>query len=223
MALKKAPIIETRCGTHRKPPELMFLRWAHDRYGKPIFGSDDGYVSPKYPLSVHYNLMSLGITLPSWKWVCTQLLTLKSAGTLHGVHRTDEWYSDLSKVILEAYPSLLDEGSLDEISDIPLIPIEDGTWRTIPSDSNPIYFPVSLGTNIPSGLSLNLVKKEACSCPHRIRLFRLLGVKDCEVNNIIERIIEHHKVLKTARKKDVVAHVRYLYQAQLGGGMDTEA
>lgn len=128
---------------------------------------------------------------------------------LHGSHRTTEWYSDLAKVLLEPKHRYI-----DDLDDIPLVPLEDGTWRTAPSASGPIYFPASLGTIIPSGLPLTLVKREACDCPHRMRLFNFLGVKDCDVDNIIERILDHNKMFRYANAKDIIAQVIYLFKAK---------
>jgi len=43
--LSKALIIKDLDGNARKPKRLMFLNWAHDRDGKPIFGDTCDYIS----------------------------------------------------------------------------------------------------------------------------------------------------------------------------------
>ena len=212
--LKQASVIQTRSGIYRAPSDLKFLEWAHDRHGRPIFDSDREYVSSKYPSSVFQALRSLGVRIPNWNWICAKLRSLQNAGTLHGTHRTNEWYSDLAKVILSPMHSQQDRRYATDLRSIPLIPLEDGTWWTTPSQSNPIYFPASLGTVIPPGLSLTLVEREACNCPHRTKLFKLLGVKDCDVNNIVQRILDHHRTSIRAGSLDIVAQVQYLYLAK---------
>jgi hypothetical protein len=199
----------------------MIMDWSHDRDGTPIFGSNEDYISSRYPPSVHDILHSLGVDSPNWTWVCEQLRKLHNAGKLHDFNRPKEWYSDLAKVILSAKDSQRGSISLNDLSEIPLIPLEDGTWRTAPSETDPIYFPASLGTTIPPGLPLTVVTLEACSCVHQMGLFELLGVKSCNVDVIVERILHHHRTLTMNgspaagnANTNLVAQVKYLYKAK---------
>jgi hypothetical protein len=192
----------------------MFMDWAQDRSGNPIFGSSNDYVSSTYPSSVRHALGFLDIATPNASWINRNLSRLVQDNSLHGANRTLEWYSDLAKVILSSDAARPNTAYMDSIGDIPLIPLANGTWHTAPTTSAPIYFPQSIGTTIPSGLPLTLVAQTGCECPHRMRLFRMLGVKICDVSNIIERIIDYHKTLRTANHSDVLGHARYLYRAK---------
>jgi hypothetical protein len=212
--LKDTPIIQTQYGSYAYPPALTFMDWAHDRDGKPMFGSSTEYVSLEYPVSVRVNLALLGVNSPDWKWVSEKLKHLHQNRSLHDESRTMEWHSDLAKVILTPNEARRNTRYADIVGSIPLIPLADGRWSAAPTASNPIYFPHSLGTKIPSGLPLILVERAACECPHRMKLFKWLGVKDCNVSNIVERIIDYHTKLERANRSDVIEHVKYLYQAK---------
>ena len=101
-----------------------------------------------------------------------------------------------------------------ELKNVPLIPLVDGTWRCPPSIQEPIYFPASQGIMIPPGLDLSLVDAEACACPQKKELFRLLGVKDCDVSNVVERILDYHSNRNSAAPVTLIAQVKYLYRAR---------
>lgn len=203
-------MVKDRTGRVRKPKHLMFLDWAHDRNGKPMFGQMCDYVSADYPESVRKALLSLGVSAPKWPWLRDKLQELHDEGSLHIKMRSKEWCSDLAKAILET-PGR----RLRDLQSIPLIPLADGTWRCPPSDDDdPIYFPSSLGATIPPGLSLSLVDEEACACPKRVEFFGLLGVKNCTAPNVIERIIDYHAKFSSAKTVDLIAQLKYLYKMQ---------
>ncbi|KAF2276420.1 uncharacterized protein EI97DRAFT_458354 [Westerdykella ornata] len=210
--LSGALVIKDGTGEVKKPKRLIFLDWAHDRNGEPMFGHMWDYVSPDYPDSVREALLSLGVTTPNWGWVCGKLQKLHDKSLLHIRMRSKEWCSDLAKVILEPQEPRGDKKYARDLSRIPLIPLADGTWRSPPSEDDPIYFPVSLGTSIPPGLPLSLVDEEACACPKRRELFRLLGVKICDVPNVVERILDYHVKLNSAKAVHLIAQFNYLYK-----------
>ena len=208
--LRGASVIKDRTGKVREPERLTFLDWAHDRNGEPMFGYIL-YVSSDYPNSVRETLSSLGVTAPDWGWMCEQLQILHDEGLLRSKMRSKEWYSDLAKVILEPQEPKGNRKYARDLGRIPLIPLVDGTWRCSPSPDEPIYFPASLGTVIPPGLPLSLVDKKACACPKRRRLFELLGVKDCDVSNVLERIFDYHARFSSAQPDHLIAQLHYLY------------
>jgi hypothetical protein len=177
-----------------------------------MFGSMSDYVSSDYPESVREPLLSLGITAPTWKWVSDKLQELHDGGLLLTKMQSKEWCSDLAKVILAPQAPRGDRTYASDLGRIPLIPLADGTWKCPPSGDENFYFPASLGTTIPPGLPLNLVDEDACTCPKRVRLFRLLGVQDCDVPNVVERILEYHDELSSATGVHVIAQIKYLYK-----------
>ena len=210
--LSRALVIKDRTGKVREPKRLIFLDWAHDRNGEPMFGYMCDYVSPDYPDSVREALLSLGVTAPNWGWMCDKLQELHDESLLHIRMRSKEWCSDLAKVILEPQEPRGDRKYARDLRRIPLIPLADGTWRCPPSKDDPIYFPASLGTTIPPGLPLSLVDEEACACPKRRKLFRLLGVNDCDVPNVVERILDYHAKFSSAKAVHLIAQLKYLYK-----------
>lgn len=209
--LSGASVIKDRTGDVRKPEDLKFLDWAHDRHGEPMFGYMWDYVSSDYPDSVREALLSLGVTAPHWGWMCEKLQTLQDEGLLRSRMRSKKWCSDLAKVILDPQEPKGNSKYARDLGRIPLIPLVDGTWRCPPSPNEPIYFPASLGTVIPPGLPLSLVDEKACACPQRRRLFKLLGVKDCDVSNVLERIFDYHARFSSAQPVHLIAQLHYLY------------
>lgn len=210
--LSRALVIKDRTGSVGKPKRLMFLDLAHDRHGKPIFGNMCDYVSSDYPGSVREALSSLGVTAPNWGWMCDKLQELEDESLLRTRMRSKEWCSDLAKVILQPQKPRGDRKYARDLGWIALIPLADGTWRKPPSKDGPIYFPASMGTTIPPGLPLSLVDEEACACPERRKLFRLLGVKDCDVPNVVERILDYHAKFSSAKADHLIAQLKYLYK-----------
>ena len=210
--LSGAPVLKNQTGSVTKPKRLMFLDWAEDRNGMPMFGDMSDYVSSDYPDSVRAALSSLGVATPDWRWVCNKLQELHDKSLLHIETRSKEWYSDLAAVILEPQEPKDNGKYARDLGTIPLILLADGTWRRPPSKGDPIYFPASSGTTIPPGLPLSLVCEEAYACPKRRKLFRLLGVKDCDVPNIIKRILDYHAKFRSAQGVHLIAQLRYLYK-----------
>lgn len=212
--LSSSPVIKDRSGGYRKPKDLFFLDQAHDRKGEPIFGQMCDYVSSEYSKSVHEALLLLGVKIPSWKWVCDKLQELHDTNQLRTKMLNEEWCSDLARVLLETEEPNGEKKFRKNLKKIAIIPMADGTWRRPPSKDEPIYFPASQGTTIPPGLPLSLVNEKACACPRRRKLFRILGVKDCDVLNVIERIIDYHDKLSEADACSIIAQLRYLYKVR---------
>jgi hypothetical protein len=154
----------------------------------------------------------LGVAAPSWNWVCDELRELYDKSLLHNRTRSNKWYSDLAKVILEPQEHKGDKKYAKDLRKIPLIPLIDGTWRCPPSEDDPIYFSVSLGTTIPPGLPLSLVDEGACTCPKRKKLFRLLGVKDCDASNVVKRVLDYHAKISSAQPDHIITQLKYLYK-----------
>jgi hypothetical protein len=203
-------ILKTRNGTFGRPKYLMFLEWARDCKGFPIFGGLENYVSQEYPASVWEALLWLGVTAPTWLWVVRNIQSLHDAGLLAVKLQDKEWCSDIAKVILDAQDAS-ETTKASDLRDIPLIPLTDGTWCSSPTVDGSIYFPVSLGMTIPPGLPLSLVDEAACLCTNRRRLFRLLGVKDCEAPDVINRIFDYHTSLTSAEEDHIIVQLKYLY------------
>ncbi|RFU23945.1 hypothetical protein B7463_g12390, partial [Scytalidium lignicola] len=213
--LREHNLIQTRSGSYASPPSLMFLSWAHDRDEKPMFGTDDDYVSSAYPDSVRTVLrLHLGVRTPDSWWISRKLGDLHRSGSLHGRNRSLVWYSDLAKVILTPSEYECHSTYISELCELPLIPLSNGRWSIAPTLSNPIYFPQSLETRIPSGLPLTLVEEEACESIHRMELFELLGVQHCDISNIVGEIVGYHTRLTTANSSDIIGHAKYLYYAR---------
>ncbi|USP80364.1 uncharacterized protein yc1106_07638 [Curvularia clavata] len=208
--LSNALVVKDQTGRVRRPTNLMFMDWAHDHESKPMFGSERDYISSNYPSEVREALSLMGVTAPTWKWLCKKLRKLHSEELLEGKMQSAQWCSDLARIILESRHRRGSTAYTEDLGKIPLIPLSDGTWRCAPSEDDPIYFPASEGTSIPPGLPLTLVEERASNCPERRKLFQYLGVKDCNVLSVIERILDYHAKLSSTTIDDVIAQVQYL-------------
>ncbi|KAF2176591.1 hypothetical protein K469DRAFT_698364 [Zopfia rhizophila CBS 207.26] len=137
-------------------------------------------------------------------------------GSLHNGERNADWHSDVARVIVTAYNTCSGQNSgntlISRLRALPLILLSSGSWNRAPTDSNPIFFPRSQGVLIPSGISISLVDQSASECPNRKTLFRYLGVKDCTVDSVIERILDYHSSFSRAFNSDIIGHARYLFQ-----------
>lgn len=204
----------------KAPTLLKFLSWARDRHGEPIFGDRGEYVSLEYPTSVCQGLVLLGVTSPDWTWVCGKLLGLHNAGLLLAKLANLDWYSDAAKVILEPQEPRDSTRYARDLRTIPLIQLADGNWRCPPSGNDRIYFPATDGTTIPPGLPFNLVNDVACACPNRVNLFRLLGVRNCNVPNVVERILHYHSNYFIVQHDHIIAQLKYLYNMRAYLGPD---
>jgi hypothetical protein len=209
--LSSAVLLKTRSKSFGVPNKPIFLDQAHNGKFHPIFGSPEDYVSEEYPESVREALSRLGVTIPDWSWVFRNIWELNRERLLQTKLHNKKWFSDLAKVILRAQGASETEKFRD-LKSIPLIPLTDGTWRCSPTSDDPIYFPVSSGTTIPPGLPLSLVDEVACQIENRRKLFRLLGVKDCDIPSVIERVLHYHTSPKSAEEVHIIAQLKYLYE-----------
>ena len=217
--LKRSEILLSRQDTLRTPESLTFLDWAQNRHSRPLFGHSDDFVSKSYHKSVRHHLVQLGVKTPDVGWLKRQLRLL--GDRLHDSSHNDLWQEDLAEAVLDK------SGISDIVSvfdGIRIIPMQDGSWQCAPSPNaltDAIYFPTVDDVQVPSGIDIDVVSMEAVASPSRKRLFKLLGVKECEIEDIVEKIRCFHQDLKAQKKilgrlevgtlKD---HVRYLYDVR---------
>jgi hypothetical protein len=217
--LQDAPVLRNQAGKLSIPNRLKFLDWAGDRNGNPMLDEASNYVSADYSESIRENLVWLGVTPPSWEWMCQSLKALHDKGLLRTRMKNGEWCSDLARMILQAKSVCSkDKSCYRSLSEIPLIPLSNGTWRCSPSQDDPIYFPVSSGTPLPLGLSLALVDKQACVCPQRKKLFQLLGVETCMVTDVVRKVFALHAKVRSEtileNMDTMISQLMYLYKVR---------
>ncbi|KAF2104912.1 hypothetical protein NA57DRAFT_51704 [Rhizodiscina lignyota] len=206
--LRSSHILQTCSGSYAFPSSLAFMDWACDSNGEPMFGQKQDYVSADYPQSVRPTLRTLNVKVPDWQWVIGHARNLIVAGC------TWQWFSDLAKVLLAPPEARSGTSYTRELCRINLVPLADNSWTTAPNPRNPVYFPQSSGVSIPSGLPLTLVHNGVCEYPHTMSLLRLLGVRDCSVSDVVERIFDYHDNFSIADRQDMIGHVKYLFHAR---------
>jgi hypothetical protein len=125
---------------------------------------------------------------------------------------TDDWHTNISQVlltILETNKSSRD--LIDQIKHLPLIPIIGKG----PSHSKgvSIYMPTCGGIDIPQGLLSGLVQPAALRNDTRAKLFRTLGVTECDPEQVIGLISAASRKSgdRTINLEQSVQQVNFLY------------
>lgn len=216
-SLKSSPVILSRTGSRLKPQAIFLMRWAHDRDKAPLFGSAGDYVSERYQIEDEERLLKLGVQTPSPKWFMRELQKLSDGNAL--CSKSDTWHEDIAKVINDRIGV---EYNCD-LRQLPLLPLE-GRHITLVRAPRPaedgIFFPESLGTNIPTDINLRLVEKSASENAGRHELFERLGVKNCDAQDVVNAIAETHLKVKVTNPHSnctaavLVSHAVYIYHAR---------
>ena len=113
--------------------------------------------------------------------------------------------------IFEALLRILKEGGEDLIRGLPLIPLI-GKGPTH-SKNVSIYLPTCGGIDVPSDLPLGLVQPGALKNWARARLFRKLGIPECDPQQVIGLIEDAPKLRgdRTVTLEQSAQHVKFLY------------
>jgi hypothetical protein len=214
--LKARKIILSRTGSLLQPGTSILMEWAHDRDRIPLFGSESDYLSQMYQVIDKAYLLMLGVRTPSAQWLVDELSKLDRNEGFRSKSTT--WHEDIAKVINEI---LRDSHSYD-LWQLPLIPLEDGSWVKSPVLDGDIFFPESIGTNIPIDVNFPLVEKRASQNAERRKLFARLGVKVCNMQDVVDQIAaKHSKAMQgeplIGTPAILVSHAMYLYHASKHG------
>jgi hypothetical protein len=196
------------------------MDWAHNRNSKPLFGRPRDFLSTSYPAAVEKHLARLGVKTPNAHWLGKQLSQLHEDGRLHDDFRDRFWHEDLARAILNAIRNKMHDLTKSEVRralrNIPIIPMPDGSWRCPPAtNSDNVYFPTIHDVSVPNDVEVPMVDPSATNSPSRKELFGILGVRDCEEQDIVNRIIRLHRKLNRSKLVSATAladHIRYLFE-----------
>ncbi|KAK1624073.1 hypothetical protein BDP81DRAFT_502426 [Colletotrichum phormii] len=131
---------------------------------------------------------------------------------------TKHWHEKMAKKPLQAFTKQY-TSHMEDIKEIDLIPLEDGTW--VSTDSEPVYFPRFEDLEIPVDIGINLLSP-AVKNSSRLRLFEFLRVKDATlklVQQAIADLYEDDESLEELSLKASKQHLEFLYMTDhLKGG-----
>jgi hypothetical protein len=213
--MRKAPILQSRAGTFHYPQHLRFLTKAEmDRRDEPLVGNASNYVSTCYAEVDHMLLEFLGVKLRSWAWFLTSLIDL---GDLEVQAKPISWHEDIAKCLIQMAEAIEGRNAQDalipQIKSKSLIPLQDGSWASAEDlNTRPIYFREGTSNiNVPSDISLRLLHSSASANEFRKRFYRLLGVRDCDTQEVARLILAKHRAPIAPGLANAITHAEYLY------------
>jgi len=219
--MRQARILESRAGTFHCPQNLRFLTKAEmDRYNEPLIGDASDYVSKQYHEVDHGLLQFLGVQLRSWTWFLNRLTDL---GDAELQAKPNSWHEDIAKCLIQM--GKVQEGInarnafLQRIKSKNLIPLQDGAWTSAQDlNTRPIYFREGTSNiHVPSDISLRLVRSSASANEFRKKFFKLLGVKDCDTQEVAFLILAKHQATIAPDLANAITHAEYLYALDPAG------
>jgi len=119
------------------------------------------------------------------------------------------WHCRVARAILHT-------GLASRLSDLPLIPLRSGEW--VEGSAEGLYFPsMTGGQKLPAGIEAAIVEDVASSSRPRKQLFRELGVKSLDAEQVCSLIIQQHRTHGRNyggwSRQHVVNHLRFLFNA----------
>lgn len=210
----KTPTVKSRRWTDlRLIHHVLFLTddW---RYGDglPLLDDEasDPFLSPRYPqksvdILFEYGLKRLGSDL--------QLALLeKDVGSFNSIMQAtgtdEEWHTAMASCLSSI--AAKDMPAARRMKSLPLLPLSTGLWAS--TISGPVYLPRAGGFNIPSHVSLRVIKPKALWNEARKVLFERLGVSEALVIIVRASIYEAFRITRPGQyHSDYNYYCRYLY------------
>ena len=209
------------------PPRLRVVTPNfRDQYNEPLFDDleTELYLSKKYESRDAETLQVLGVKSISakemWRRIKADLRKPESKMKSEGTDKN--WHTRVANLL----KNILEKGSSDLkslVKSSSLIPLQDSSWAS--ATTVPIYFRTAGRVSIPSDLNLNFVAEPAASNNSRASFFRLMGVKDCSTQKVIDHIRKHYSSGKAPqptsrsdseyhdlRAKCSAEHLRFLFR-----------
>nr|POF11436.1 hypothetical protein CFP56_44274 [Quercus suber] len=204
--LRDESVLESQAGYLSRPSELMLVPHHFTDGGnpaQPLF--DDILNTFKYASSQYSpaNLKLFGMTYQTPEQICA-LLRWMTPQQLE--QKTLAWHSRLAVGIVES--------DVTAFRSAKLIPLRSGEW--ISASDTPFYFPnISNEVDIPTGIEVRIISKEACADPSRKRLYTLLGAEPLTEGQICNLILERHKSISPSNNtlgvSCLTSHAWYLF------------
>lgn len=215
-SLKESQVLFSWSGKPCSPTSLCFVPSRYrDKNGVPLFDDlkDECYLSPKYSWNSDKNmLLDLGVRKLGWQHLLPRILPYLQGHIfqprLLRIPFDDDWHTRVSSLLQEG----LDTEYSSKIKSLPLIPLHNGELAST-YDRGAIYFPQdSSGTQIPTDLDLSFVEAGALENPSLVALYFKLGVKYCNPDDIVNKIIGRYNRKDGVSLSQSVCHLRYLFR-----------
>ncbi|KAK0721152.1 hypothetical protein B0H67DRAFT_536144 [Lasiosphaeris hirsuta] len=239
--LSEKPLLES-CDSEstslRIPPSLFCIsqddRAAYlDEDGKPFSlcaRNKTRYLSPKYPVWATSALYALQVKVLTAKDFLGDLQLVISTDPVAFQGRGKPWHSQLAKCLAK----LATERNHEKlISSMDIIPLRrsglrrDTAVEWVAAKGRKVFFPQNEGKGslpIPKSIDVNIVDHEVAADYNRRNLFKLLGVKPCDVAVISQVIVDMHSGNDSISMKlsddELVQHAKYLYLSPWRGPED---
>lgn len=186
-----------------------------DKDSEPLFADLDPecYLSPFYTKSDSKCLESIGSGPMGYRLFVSIVradLERKNSKMKRVDDIDEDWHSQVASTLCSAIETG-NEGLMERITNINLIPLQDGTWVSM--RSSPIYLPPTGNSAIPPDLNLNMVHLVAASNSSRSKLFQSLGVQVASVHTVVSRITAKYMTLPRENVTCAanISHLRYIY------------
>lgn len=212
--LQNAPILRPRSSRLPKiPKQLRYLpSFFLDQNGDPLFSDldDEIYLSPEYQWGECGEILrELGVQDIRFVEILSRIQSdLATDSSRMRTETDDDWHTRVAKLLIR----LFDRGDrfvAALVKRLKLIPLENGEWVSI--STGYIYYPENNGVPVPKDLDLLLVSPDALKNSSRRTLFSWLGVKDCNPETVISKILGKYNIPHAVNLESSVAHVRYLF------------
>jgi hypothetical protein len=220
--VKDVKILESRSGELAKPKMMMLIPDQYkDEDGTPLLTpANDRYLSTKYDTS---QVSSLVVQALDDKKFFEMLKTFVSKQAEEFRKKPDAWHGKVSTVLMAGQKHF----NLDELSVMPIVPLDDGSWisamrRHKPSYSKVVnrsappvafYLPRSdANIIIPKGVSMSVVEHNASRNEERRIFFRRIGAQDLDYEDVLRGIIKQHKDSMANADADLLlSHAQYVF------------
>ncbi|KAK2731451.1 hypothetical protein FQN57_003372, partial [Myotisia sp. PD_48] len=175
------------------------------------------YLSNRYlESSNHKDIHYMGVEKLSWPDIL-RLIKFYLTRPIFGpgpkiLYQSDSWHTKVAELLLSGLDDITIAPQIKALELIPLS-IEITGSRLASTASNNIYFPTDQGDFlVPTDLGLLLVDQSSIVNTKRRKLFVSLGVRRCDSQDVIRRIINRYYTPFGVSLVDSVSHIHYLYQ-----------
>lgn len=196
--------------TWRQPKDLKWVTsGCLDDNLEPLFEDlpCEVYLSSKYHSSVQSFLQQLDVKTIDWRDMMNRIEADldRSTSRMKASSTGESWHNRSAKLLM---PPLKNNWSIgNEIKDLLLIPLQDGSWTS--SKKGAVYYPDNNGVPVPTDLGIRLVDRKSLQIASRKELFTILGLEHCVPKNVITGIVKRYYTRVDLACS--VAHIRYLY------------
>lgn len=184
-----------------------------DQHGNPLFDDmpPEIYLSSGYGASDLNILTNLGLKYADLVEHIARVRHDLSSFPSRMKQSTDEdWQTRAAKLLALSFQKGWRD-SIFSIKSLDLLPLKQGNW--VAASSGPIFYPETLGLEIPVDIDMRLLDPKACANSDRRKLFNYLGAQVAGVELVRQKIFRKYQSLSRPflMPDTSTAHLRFLY------------